>query len=225
MTINNVTQYMVATKNGAQYIVPSKSVAITSLQAIAIIVMVIDHIGKAFYPDVIWFQVIGRIGMPMWPYFVVFGYRHTHNLKKYMERILIVAIAAQVPYQLLHGPELNEVFSLFAGLLVISRKDIKTSILVYVICLGFNYFFGMTMWFINCIIVYYFVKERFQSVVIVLFFCIFALYNHPHQLFGIYGLVLIENLKEYVKYIPRWLKLGIYPIHYTIIYLLTLVIK
>ena len=51
------------------------------LQLIAMITMLIDHVGAAFFPDQLEWRVIGRISFPIYAYCIVLGYRHTKNLK------------------------------------------------------------------------------------------------------------------------------------------------
>jgi hypothetical protein len=45
------------------------------LKFLALLLMVIDHIGKFFYPDILWFRVVGRLCIPIWFFFV--GYSRT----------------------------------------------------------------------------------------------------------------------------------------------------
>ncbi len=50
------------------------------LKALAIILMVIDHVGHHFYPDEMWFRVVGRLCIPIW--FFLIGYAKTTELTK-----------------------------------------------------------------------------------------------------------------------------------------------
>ncbi len=40
------------------------------LKFFAVIIMVIDHIGTYFYPDILWWKAVGRIGFPVWFFLV-----------------------------------------------------------------------------------------------------------------------------------------------------------
>lgn len=48
------------------------------LKAAAIILMIVDHIGYYFYPDEMWFRVIGRLCVPIW--FFLVGYARSRDL-------------------------------------------------------------------------------------------------------------------------------------------------
>lgn len=71
------------------------------LKTIAIIAMVIDHIGFYFSPVLpttiyIVLRYIGRIAMPIFIYLLVQGFFHTKNFKKYIVRIGIFAVVTQI---------------------------------------------------------------------------------------------------------------------------------
>lgn len=70
------------------------------LKIIAIFSMLIDHIGYFFFSNgnqiiYLTFRSIGRIAMPIFVFMIVEGYIHTKNLKKYIARLLIIAIVTQ----------------------------------------------------------------------------------------------------------------------------------
>jgi|GEM_PF-205973 len=48
------------------------------LKTIAILLMVIDHIGAYFYPDEAWFRILGRLCVPIW--FFLIGYARSRDL-------------------------------------------------------------------------------------------------------------------------------------------------
>lgn len=50
------------------------------LKAIAVILMVVDHIGFHFYPDEVWWRVFGRLCVPIW--FFLIGYAKTREIPK-----------------------------------------------------------------------------------------------------------------------------------------------
>lgn len=50
------------------------------IKTIAILTMVIDHIGFYFFPEMSWFRVFGRVSAPMW--FFIAGYNLTSSKEK-----------------------------------------------------------------------------------------------------------------------------------------------
>ena len=72
-----------------------------ALKIIAIIVMLIDHIGCYFVsriaPNPYYImRSIGRLAMPIFLYLIVQGFFYTSNLKKYIFRIFCLATITQV---------------------------------------------------------------------------------------------------------------------------------
>ena len=53
------------------------------LKIIALITMLIDHIGLVFFPGIEIFRIIGRISFPIFAFMIAEGCEHTENKKKY----------------------------------------------------------------------------------------------------------------------------------------------
>ncbi len=97
------------------------------LKMIAVITMLMDHSGDALIGNFSWLNIIGRIAFPLFAFQLVIGYRHTHNLKKYMLRMLIFAAISQAPFSILNkkvDPTILNIFvTLFFGLAVLALYD------------------------------------------------------------------------------------------------------
>lgn len=52
------------------------------LKSLAVFLMIIDHVGQYFYPDLLWFKVFGRYCVPMW--FFLVGYARSRDLSPRM---------------------------------------------------------------------------------------------------------------------------------------------
>ena len=70
------------------------------LKIIAIITMLIDHIGYVFFPDRIELRIIGRISFPLFAYCIAVGFLYTSNIKKYILRLAAFSILSQPFYVL-----------------------------------------------------------------------------------------------------------------------------
>ena len=97
------------------------------LKIIAIVTMLMDHSGDALIGNFSWLNIVGRIAFPLFAFQLVIGYRHTHNLKKYMLRMIIFAAISQVPFSILNKKTdpttLNIFVTLFFGLVVLALYD------------------------------------------------------------------------------------------------------
>ena len=65
-----------------------------TLRVIALVTMLIDHIGGVF--GIMEFRCIGRISFPIFAFLIVNGCRHTHNLKKYLFRLAAFAVISEI---------------------------------------------------------------------------------------------------------------------------------
>ena len=64
--------------NAASKPLPAQLTSYDLLKTIAIILMVIDHIGAYFYPEETWFRILGRLCVPIW--FFLIGYARSRDL-------------------------------------------------------------------------------------------------------------------------------------------------
>ena len=105
-----------------------------TLKMVAIIGMALQHTAIVLGEVIpIWLhfplQFAGGFTFPIMAFFVAEGYKHTSNLKKYMGRILIFALIAQVPYMaafetmFVFGISFNIMFTIFIGLTMLVLYD------------------------------------------------------------------------------------------------------
>lgn len=129
-----------------------KGISGSTLKIIAMVSMLIDHIGAGFIEmgllphlinvygakaDVVdtWsvidtiMRCIGRMAFPIFCFLIVEGYYHTKDVKKYLGRLLLFALISEVPFDFAFRGEVwdasfqNVDFSLFLGLLAIVICD------------------------------------------------------------------------------------------------------
>lgn len=73
------------------------------IKIIALITMLIDHIGFAFFPENLLLRIIGRISMPLFAFQIAVGFDKTKSREKYIIRMLIFALVSQIPFGLLYN--------------------------------------------------------------------------------------------------------------------------
>lgn len=108
------------------------------LKMLAILSMLIDHIGAIFYPDVPVLRCVGRLAFPIFCFLLVEGFYHTRNVWKYMLRLGTFAILSEAPFDLAFGYRLwspekqNVFFTLLIGLIMIWILDQEREIVTRV---------------------------------------------------------------------------------------------
>ena len=68
------------------------------LKLLALLTMLIDHIGYMFFPNEVLFRIIGRLAFPIFAYQIAMGYSKTSNLKRYTARLALFAFITQIPF-------------------------------------------------------------------------------------------------------------------------------
>jgi len=100
------------------------------LKMIAVITMLIDHIGAVFrgFAPVI-FRSVGRIAFPIFAYMIAQSCLHTKSLGKYLLRLGIFAVVSEVPFDLAFRNNIsfisktNIFYTLFLGVACITLYE------------------------------------------------------------------------------------------------------
>lgn len=94
------------------------------MQWLAMLTMLIDHIGVVWFPEEDGLRIIGRIAFPLYAYAIVIGYFRTRNLNRYLIRMAILAGLSQIPFMLaFHTWGVNAIATLFICLLMLTLLD------------------------------------------------------------------------------------------------------
>lgn len=110
------------------------------LKVLALVFMLIDHIGARILTGVTEMRIIGRMALPLYAWCLVVGCVKTRDMKRYILRMLLMAVLSQPLYMmgLQHTyQELNILFTLTIGLVAIygiRQRFVLLRILVPVLC-------------------------------------------------------------------------------------------
>ncbi len=95
------------------------------LKMLAILLMVIDHTGYLLFPQYKILRNIGRLAFPIFTFLIAEGMYYTKNPEKYLLRLGIFAIIAEIPFdlflkgQMFYFSKQNVFFTLLLGALCI----------------------------------------------------------------------------------------------------------
>lgn len=112
------------------------------LKWIAIIAMMIDHVGAVLYPQYLILRIIGRIAFPIFCFLLVEGAMHTSSIRRYEGRMLLFALLSELPFDLVFYEEVtlehqNVFFTLLIGLVMLDILErTKNSYFPFLAILG-----------------------------------------------------------------------------------------
>lgn len=126
----------------------------TFLKVVAVISMLLDHVGGTFFPEYPVFRWIGRLAFPIFCYCMTVGMLYTRDIKRYLGRIAVFAVISQPFWILAFNPHdfwgnltnWNIFFTLFISLLAVwgfkEKKWWLFAVSTFVICFwNFDYSF------------------------------------------------------------------------------------
>lgn len=97
------------------------------LKTIAVISMLIDHIGAIFFPEIYFFRFLGRIAFPIYAFMLAEGFYHTYQTEKfwpYVKRMAVFSLISEICFDLAFSDKINPTsqnvfFTLTIGLLLL----------------------------------------------------------------------------------------------------------
>ena len=96
-----------------------------TLKLLALLIMLVDHVGAVLLPQYRILRYIGRLSFPIYCFLITEGVMHTHSIYRYGARLLAFAIISEIPFDLaifgevLELSEQNVFFTLFIGMAVV----------------------------------------------------------------------------------------------------------
>lgn len=210
---------------GAKRIKPSARANV--LLIIGALSMIIDHIGVIFFPQITFMRVIGRLALPIFAYGVAQGYHHTSSLSKYIRRLLIFGLIAQVPFIfVLDAYTLNILFTFVVSLLLIftiEKQKYFLAVLVFALSVFAPLEYGL--YGVLMVVLFYFLRSKKLANALALTLLTighFIVHGFIIQTFAIVGVVfaLYYPFKNISFNLPRYFFYWFYPSHLAILLLI-----
>lgn len=194
------------------------------LQVVALVAMTVDHVGYLFFPESVFYRIIGRVAFPVFAYGIAEGYKVTRDVRKYFIRLIVLAVISQIPYMYAFNvSNPNVIITLLSGLVsmvLIDNKKYLYVLAVLGVCAlgGFDYgLYGLSM-----ILVFNYLREDKLSCC--LFNTLLTLFyigqtGNYVQIFALpvfFAIAYLPELKERVKF-PRRVFYIYYPLHLAVL--------
>ena len=197
------------------------------LKIIAMLTMLIDHTGAILFPEYLWLRIIGRISFPLFAYLLVVGFKHTHNVNRYLIRLFIFALISQIPYQYLSPGRFNVILYFFIALLSLKFYD-KSNKRFYipVIVALLTEYLSISYGFYGIVAIYLFYhfydnKTYISIAFFILNLLYFTAYNSIIQPLSIMALpFLFVNINHLNIKMNKYISYLFYPVHISILLLI-----
>ena len=217
------------------------------LKIIAFVAMLIDHIGRVFFPENVIFCIIGRVSFPIFAFFIAEGYYYTRNKLRYVVMLVACLVVSWIPFVLLFDKSFftANVIGVFTvavlGMFIIDGLKLKgkDDRFIYVLMFITYCLFVIVCDFLSVI------PEGFLGVLLVLSFylfrgntrvrlfacsiilLLFGIVNHlngwPYQYFALIAIILIAFYNQQKgKYNLKYLFYVGYPLHLIVFLVLKL---
>ena len=192
------------------------------IKLLAMISMLLDHIGAFFYPLEI-LRIIGRISFPLFAYQIGISYDMTSSRKKYVKKLLFFGIISQIPFSFLTEKiVLNVLFSFILGILAIWSIKQKKYFYFFPIIIS-SFFVEYQIYGLLVILSFYFSKTKIsQTILFSLTTFLYSFYFLNKILIQLYSLMALPIIfNPFLKInLPKNLFYIFYPSHLIIIYLI-----
>lgn len=207
------------------------------LEWIAILSMLIDHIGITFFPDNPYWRIIGRIAFPLYTFFIVLGLERTRSKRRYIKRLFILAVVSQLPYFFLFKElRLNVIFTflLLAILFSVLEKNKLSGQLILqaatvTIFFIFDSYLDYGLYGFLLFNIYYYGRDTTFTLlflhIVLNIVDVYLFHGLWLQMFSLVGSIFIiaKNKLPMVSF-HRVLYRSFYPAHLLILYILTVLI-
>ena len=190
-----------------------KSLSANKLKIIAAVLMFFDHFVTVFFAHnemiSLVFRLLGRTSAPIFCFFIAQGFYYTSNIRKYILRLLALAVISHLPYDLAFGLSIirytSVVWPLALGLIALAAlKSEKIHLILKILILA------------ACCALSYTANWNFVAVLWVVAFGLFhGNFKLQMAAFSLIGIVLHLALQFYRfgffhERFPQWFQLGIF---------------
>ena len=207
----------------------------SALHIIGMVIMLMDHAYVTIATGHDWLTWVGRIAFPIFAFLTAEGYRRTKNFKGYVGRMLLFAVLAEIPFNLMctggsgifYPLHQNVLFTFVIALVMMRCVDkardkgkmaltmfFSGALMLVGMLLGNFLFVDYYGAGVVTVLVFYFIGERKWWCFLLQAACLYYLNTEmlggltvPVELFG-YSFELHQQLTALLALIPIWLYRG-----------------
>lgn len=191
------------------------------LKLIALITMIIDHIGMFWNIEI--FRVIGRVSFPIYCFLISKGVKKTKNIRKYIIRLLILAIISQCIWNYIGVNTLNVLFTYFLFTQImyfIKNKNYTLASVVFMFSLWVSPMLDYGIYGLILLFIFYYIEDLKVRIILMISFITYF-YTQGLlafiSMFSLFSILIIDiyDKPKYYKNFKKYNKLFYiaYPLH------------
>lgn len=212
---------------------------ITDIKLIALVSMLIDHIGLILYPDAIALRIIGRLAFPLFAFCIAEGMAHTKDRVKYIRNVFLFAVISTPVYVVSVEKPYNVLWTFVYAMLCIiiidyeqKKKKWYISIICFTVYMFILFFAEYTKtdyrsYGVLLVVLFYYYYSRknkaSKEMTMLLFVALTCwCYFGTVQMFCLFSIPILwfyNGQKGSVK--SKWLFYSFYPLHLLILYVIS----
>ena len=108
-SVRNFERSFILQNKGSHCSIFPPDLSALTLHILAMAFMFCDHLWATLAGDAWWLTGIGRLAFPMFAFFLVEGFFHTHDKKKYCMRLLLLYLGNRYPTEKMSGLAVDSV--------------------------------------------------------------------------------------------------------------------
>ncbi len=227
-----------------------KKIGLTNnqLKIIAMISMLLDHVGLQLFPNLQILRIIGRLAFPIFAYMIAEGCFYTKNKGRYLFLIFGLGMICQLVFYFFMGSLYQgilmtfslSIISIYAIDYYLDKRDLKSlslmlfsllgvtflSLIVPMILKNTDFEFDYTALGILLPIAIYYSKYKLQKIFFTALILILLSYIYDNQIYSLLALPLLLLYNgERGKYKLKYMFYIFYPAHLVIVYFLSFFIR
>ena len=200
-----------------------------TLKLLAILFMLIDHIGGIVYPHLEILRIVGRIAFPLFAYQLAIGFRHTRNPFQQLKYLFLFGLISQIPYMIGFGLteiSLNIFFTLFVGYaLVLAIEKQRYGVGAVMVIVGSAIPLEYGIYGVLLPVMFHLLSSRPISQFLAFAFAttLYSLVLSPLQIFAVLAFVVLLVVKMTPGLnvsVSKWFFYGFYPAHIVVLFIL-----
>lgn len=208
----------------------------TWLKLLAVLFMIIDHIGVVMFPEDLTWRMIGRLAFPLFAYQLAIGFAYSKNHTVQLKYLMLFAMVSQIPFAIVTGVPVTSwhlnifvTFTVAYALMMLWEKVNKivfVTALLLVLLLQPPVDYG---WYGILLPLGFYVFRKHpigQIGLLLLATFVKSVYGSPVQAFAVFSLFVLMLLRigkmPHVT-VSKWFFYWFYPVHLAVLAVIKLV--